>query len=456
MTIEATRPRDFLAMVDAGKATVAREIFSDEQIYQRELEKIFARAWLFMCHESQIPNAGDFFLNYMGEDRVIVVRDKAGGINVLLNTCRHRGNAVCRAEEGHATSFMCTYHGWTYDLKGALVGVPGFKDYYHEDLNREEWGLVAAPKVESYHGYVFASLDEKAPTLYDYLGEVGRIGIDIQAMKGDMKVVGGIQKYIIGCNWKLAVDNIWDWYHAQISHASSNMSGYNRRRTLNATNETPTAQANQNIGLATRIHNVLLGEYGHGISGPAATPEALELQAQSGLGAIFDNKWRERPEAREVLGPVGIETSGHPNIFPTMWITNNQISLRIPRGPFSTEIWWYTLTDANLPQETRDQQVFRANHTFGPAGMLEQEDGENWDQSTRGTRGTVSKNYPLHYGMNLGRGELREEELGPPRIITHVNEHAQLWHYRAWAEWMAADSWDELKANHLPIPTGVV
>src|SRR5262249_59422902 len=225
-----TQTFDFRHMVDANRGLVDRRIYSDAEVYQLELEHIFARAWLFMAHESQIPNAGDFFLNYFGEDRAIVVRDREGGIQVVLNTCRHRGNAVCRAEEGHATSFMCTYHGWTYDLKGALVGVPGFKDYYHEDLKREEWGLVRAAKVESYHGYIFATLDPEAPALHDYLGEVGRIGIDIQAMKGDMKVVGGVQKYTIGCNWKLAVDNVWDWYHAQITHASSMMSGYSPRQ----------------------------------------------------------------------------------------------------------------------------------------------------------------------------------------------------------------------------------
>src|SRR3954464_2183678 len=175
MTAEALRSDDLLRLVDGDKGPDRRKIFSDEEIYQLELERIFARTWNFMCHESQIPNVGDFFLNYMGEDRVIVVRDKEGGVQVLLNTCRHRGNAVCRAEEGHATSFMCTYHGWTYDLKGALVGVPGFKDYYHEDLDRAEWGLISAAKVESYKGFVFATLDPEAPTLHDYLGEVGRL-----------------------------------------------------------------------------------------------------------------------------------------------------------------------------------------------------------------------------------------------------------------------------------------
>src|SRR5437762_9246241 len=179
MTLDTRNPSAFLAMVDLEKGTVDRRIFSDAEIYQLELEQIFARAWNFMAHESQIPNPGDFFQTYIGEDRVIVVRDKDGGLNALLNTCRHRGNAVCRAEEGHATSFMCTYHGWTYDLQGKLVGVPGFKDYYHEDLNRDEWGLVSAAKVDSYKGFVFATLDPEAPTLDEYLGDVGRIGLGI-------------------------------------------------------------------------------------------------------------------------------------------------------------------------------------------------------------------------------------------------------------------------------------
>src|SRR5215813_1212353 len=106
--------------IDSESGTVGRTIFSDQEIYELELEHIFARAWNFMAHESQIPNAGDFFQSYIGEDRVIVVRDKNGDPQVLLNTCRHRGNAVCRAEEGHASSFMCTYHDWTYDLQGKL------------------------------------------------------------------------------------------------------------------------------------------------------------------------------------------------------------------------------------------------------------------------------------------------------------------------------------------------
>src|SRR5262245_16242515 len=226
MTLETMKPADFLAMVDTEKGTVDRRIFSDAEIYQLEMEKIFARCWNFMAHESQVPNPGDFFMTYIGEDRVIVVRDKAGDVQVLLNTCRHRGNAVCRAEEGHATSFMCTYHGWTYDLQGRLVGVPGFKDYYHEDLNREEWGLVAAPNVQSYKGFIVASLDAEAPPLEDYLGDVGKMCLNLMAARGTLSATPGVEKYTIACNWKFAADNVWDFYHGAITHASAAMAGW--------------------------------------------------------------------------------------------------------------------------------------------------------------------------------------------------------------------------------------
>src|SRR5688572_11362122 len=160
-------------MVSPKEGTVDRRIYSDPDIYRLELEKIFARAWNFMCHASQIPNPGDFFMTFIGEDRVLVVRDNDMGFQVLVNSCRHRGNAVCRAEEGHASSFMCTYHGWTYDLKGNLVGVPGFKEVYHEELDRENWGLIKAAQVGEYKGFVFANMDPEAPDLQEYLGDVG-------------------------------------------------------------------------------------------------------------------------------------------------------------------------------------------------------------------------------------------------------------------------------------------
>jgi phenylpropionate dioxygenase-like ring-hydroxylating dioxygenase large terminal subunit len=426
---------DELVNVESG--VVDRRAFSDQEIYDLEMERIFARAWNFMCHESQIPKPGDFFMNYIGEESVIVTRDKEGGLNVLLNTCRHRGNAVCRADEGHASSFMCTYHGWTYNLKGELVGVPGSKDLYHGELDKESWGLVRAPHVESYKGFVFANMDTDAPPLEEYLGEVGQIGISFIAEQGDLQILDGVQKYTIGCNWKLAVDNLFDYYHVGVTHASSSMVGGLTSR-----------RGGRRQGNAE--HLVMLGEYGHAIGGPTHNAELSRENGQP------EQKWRERPETLQAMGPVGVRTNGHPNIFPNLWITQSaQLSLRLPKGPMKTEIWWFSLIDKNLPSDEWEQRRQSHIHTFGPAGGLEQEDGENWDQSTRGTRGVVARRYPLNFSMGLGHGELQKDDTGTGHVFTKVNEHAQLWTYRAWAEWLAAEDWQELKQRHSLVPDNV-
>ena len=283
--VDMKRPLKIEDLVDVDNGVVDRAIFSDQEIYEMEMEQIFARAWNFMCHESQIPNTGDFFMNYIGEESVIATRDKEGQLQVLLNTCRHRGNAVCRAEQGHASSFMCTYHGWTYNLQGKLVGVPGSRDLYHGELDRDNWGLIRAPHVESYEGFVFANMDPDAPPLEEYLGEVGRIGLSLIAEQGDMEVVDGVQKYTIGCNWKLAVDNLFDYYHVEVSHGSALVVDFFRRKKSQGANGEERRNAAER-GRNTN-HLVMRGEYGHAIGGPTYDPEQVRSMG------LPEQKWRD-------------------------------------------------------------------------------------------------------------------------------------------------------------------
>lgn len=412
------------SFVDAENGLVDRRIFSDPDIYNLELERIFARSWNFMCHASQIRRPGDFFMTRIGEDQVIVTRDKKENVQVLLNSCRHRGNSVCRAEQGNAKSFMCAYHGWNYGLDGQLVGVPGMKEFYRDDLDKKAWGLVKAAKVENYKGFIFATMDPDTPPLEEFLGDVGRVGLDIAAKNERVEVVGGIQKNRIGCNWKMAVDNLFDWYHPTISHASATRSGF-----------FPLDE-----GLYQMNQMVMLGEYGHAIGGPFVKPE--DEATASDLENIYGTQ------------PV----RPHPNIFPNLWISTGgqQLSLRLPRGPFETEIWWFTLVDKDLDDEERKLALKMPLHVFGPAGLLEQDDGENWAHSTRGTQGITSRRYPLHYGMGLRHDEVVDTPMGHKRIETQVNEHGQLWTYKAWAEWMDAEDWAALKRDHAPAPTGKI
>ncbi|MBN9087101.1 MAG: Rieske 2Fe-2S domain-containing protein [Reyranella sp.] len=439
-----------MSLFDRERGVLDRRVLSDESLYRLELERIFARGWNFMCHESQLPNTGDYLVNYIGEDQVIVVRDESGRINVLLNTCRHRGNALCRAEQGRAKSFVCTYHGWNYGLDGRLIGVPGLKTYYRDDLDLERHGLVKAAQVDSHLGFVFATMAADAPPLSDYLGDVGLAGLGMVGAFGEVEVIDGIQKNVIDCNWKIAVDNLFDWYHVTYSHASANSSGFTEIARF--------LQPNQQM--------VMLGEYGHAISGPAM-PKARQDQID-GLSdeqrvemakTLPGNIVRIRPKAAAgLMGAEGVRSLGHPNIFPNLWITLGglQMCLRLPRGPSSTELWWYTVVPKNASPEFRRQAIRFCNHAFGPAGLFEQDDGENWSQSTRAARGVSSGAIGHHLGMGVGRDRVTVSATGERFIETCINEHAQRWLYRSWTEWMAARDWAELRANHSPAPTAAV
>src|SRR5215469_1377853 len=143
---------DDLVSIERGE--VDRRIYSDPAIFEREMEQIFGRAWLFLCHESQISEPGDFFASVMGRDNVLVVRQKDRSIRAMLNTCAHRGNAVCRADEGNAKGFLCTYHGWSYDIDGRLVGVPGYKNFYDGEVDKNRLGLAPVAQLASYKGFV--------------------------------------------------------------------------------------------------------------------------------------------------------------------------------------------------------------------------------------------------------------------------------------------------------------
>jgi phenylpropionate dioxygenase-like ring-hydroxylating dioxygenase large terminal subunit len=136
------------SLVDPEGGLINRRIFADRDIYELERERLFARCWLYLGHESEVPNPGDFITTYMGEEPVILWRDSNGRLGAFLNLCRHRGNRVCRADRGNAKLFICSYHGWTYSSEGKLVRVPMGEAF--RTLDRRQWGLIPVAQLDSY------------------------------------------------------------------------------------------------------------------------------------------------------------------------------------------------------------------------------------------------------------------------------------------------------------------
>lgn len=134
------------------EGAVHGKIYTDPDIFQMEMDKIYSRTWVYVGHESEIANPGDYKTTQIGSQPGIVSRSAdSQSINVLFNRCRHRAASVCQEESGNANAFRCAYHGWTYSNCGKLLGAP-FQDGYGEEFKREEMGLIRVPKVDSYRG----------------------------------------------------------------------------------------------------------------------------------------------------------------------------------------------------------------------------------------------------------------------------------------------------------------
>ena len=150
---------------------VHRLIYTDEAIFQEEMRKIWGGVWVFLGHESQIPEKNDFIRGKLGLRPIILTRDSGGKIRALYNRCTHRSSTVCREDKGNSKSFACPYHGWSFFNSGKLSGVP-WPEGYSCDFSESKFNLAQVPRVKSYRGFIFGTLNLDAPSLETYLSGV--------------------------------------------------------------------------------------------------------------------------------------------------------------------------------------------------------------------------------------------------------------------------------------------
>ena len=198
-----------------------REVLVSDDILREEMSRIFGRCWIYVGHDSELKKPGDYRSRKVAGRPVIFVRDQAGKVHCLFNTCRHRGAIVCTQRDGNARRFMCIYHGWTYGNDGNLIRVPG-DDAYAESFEKSGFGLKRPARFEQYRGFWFMCLDADAQPLGDYLGRA-KDYIDLvvdQSPSGQMEIIAGVQEYDVAANWKLMVENSVDDYHLPSTHST--------------------------------------------------------------------------------------------------------------------------------------------------------------------------------------------------------------------------------------------
>jgi phenylpropionate dioxygenase-like ring-hydroxylating dioxygenase large terminal subunit len=424
-------------MVDTANGEISREIFVSEDIYREEKERIFTRAWLYIGHESQIKNPGDYFVSKMGEESVILTRDTEGKIHVFLNSCAHRGMKVCRYDEGNTRAFKCPYHAWTYKTDGTLIGVQDYENAYQPPFDKSQWGLVEVAQVANYMGTIWATWDKNAPTFEDYLGEA-RFAFDHglcawDGSDGGTELLGSVQKWKVPCNWKFIAENFaGDWLHG-VSHRSVDMvrlgpSGeVGRRDDFGRLVVTATAQGH-GILYSVFPNQKTRTEY-------AMSPITSEYYQQ-----CWERRLKNRGELAGTCPLVG-------TIFPNMSFHGQQprtLLVSHPTGANETEMWRTYFVDKEAPEEVK--QFLREYYMrySGPAGMTEQDDMENWNYAHAASSGTISRRRPYHYKAGLSAGERHNVIPGVVTehpITTEQNPRA---FYKRWADYMDMDSWDEL------------
>ncbi|MBM7599202.1 p-cumate 2,3-dioxygenase alpha subunit [Virgibacillus halotolerans] len=205
--------------IEKSEFLVHRSVFADKEILARERAEIFNKCWLFIGHETEVPEKGDYRRKKVGGRNLLLVHGQDDVIRALYNTCPHRGALVCRENEGNARAFRCFYHAWSFKNDGELVGMPG-KDGFPKDFNADGTkNMKAVNRFESYRGFMFVNFDEDAISLDEYLGNAKEY-IDLVADQSEsgLETLGGIQEYSVRANWKLIAENSVDLYHGMPTH----------------------------------------------------------------------------------------------------------------------------------------------------------------------------------------------------------------------------------------------
>ena len=350
-----------------GVFRVHRDVYTDQELFELEIKRIFEGTWVYLCHTSQVKDPFDFYCARIGRRSVIVSRDENGELHCFYNTCRHRGATLCQTESGNSKYHVCNYHGWAFDSAGKLIDIKDKEQgCYAEAFDEQNHDLIPVPRFGEYRGFVFASVNPDVPSLDDHLGEAKML-IDLVVDQGPdgMEVVPGRSDYTYNANWKMQMDNGMDPYHLTSTHTTF-MRIVERRSAGESANEqveSPDFRARftMDAGMYTfkNGHSIIWHDH--------PKPEAQPL-------------WGMIDQVRENVGEVRAKwmlRARNITIFPNLQFNDStSLVLRtyIPHGPDKTEMKVYSFAPVGEPTEFRARRVRQHEDFFNSSGMATPDD----------------------------------------------------------------------------------
>jgi len=374
---------------------VLTPLYTDEAIFEEEMDRIFRNTWVWVAHVSDVPGPNTFKTSYVGREPVIVTRDKQGKIHTLLNRCRHRAASVCEKRKGKASVFVCPYHGWSYDVDGGLRKVP-HKAGYPEDFDTSEFSLVSL-RTEEYGGLIFATFKEDIQPLQEFLGPA-RKWIDLFMKQGGgypVKTLGE-HRFRFPGNWKIQLENTTDAYHFPIVHKTFLDS-------LDAESE--------------NVFDVLgqggwVEDLGNGHSVMVMIPDLIDLEdnLDAPIPQRFEELARELAEegypddqVRRIVRAVG-GSGFNLNMFPNIACSMAFFRVLRPVAVDETEITHVAIGMDGGPAAANRMRLRLHEHFQGPMGFGTPDDAEGWERVQRGARAGEDLWIMLNRGVEAPEG----------------------------------------------------
>ena len=379
---------------DPARFRVNRRIYTDPDIFTRELRQIFERTWVYLCHESQVPGHGDYYATYIGAQPVFVIRQRDDGIGAFINACAHRGAVLTPRRRGRARTLVCRFHGWCYNTEGDCIRIKDENEGWPDGIDKAGYGLTPVARVANYRGFIFGCLD---PDIGELSGDLGaaRPFIDLlsdQSPDG-LEVVPGQQTYIIRGNWKMQAENGVDGYHVTTVHRVFGQAMAQREALGDNTGKRST-EAGRILGeVDGGCYD--LGQGHNMVWAGRSNPEVAPLfEAEARLLREFG------PEKVDWMLRRGRNLFLFPNVL-LMDQSSTQIRVFRPLSPDRTEVRVYCIAPKGESREARVARLRKFEDFFMVTGMATPDDLAALEDCQIGARGTQARWSDMERGMSM-------------------------------------------------------